>query len=135
VQFLARLLGRCRFSCAKEKGDVFERLVQLFLLTKPKYKTELSAVWLARSEIPTKVRKRLCLPFTDEGIDLIAQTRDGKFWAIQALNSKPIPRGLRPIKGLRHSAILLSFIAKRSLWRSLRTLRRDPSVNEAYSVI
>jgi len=50
--------------------------VQLFLLTKPKYKTELSAVWLARSEIPTKVRKRLCLPFTDEGIDLIAQTRD-----------------------------------------------------------
>jgi predicted helicase len=84
VQFLARLLGRCRFSCAKEKGDVFERLVQLFLLTKPKYKTELSAVWLARSEIPTKVRKRLCLPITDEGIDLIAQTRDGKFWAIQA---------------------------------------------------
>jgi predicted helicase len=89
-----RLIGRCSSwqefwaaaasLSAKEKGDVFERLVQLFLLTKPKYKTELSAVWLARSEVPTEVRKRLSLPFTDEGIDLIAQTRDGKFWAIQA---------------------------------------------------
>jgi predicted helicase len=68
----------------KQKGDVFERLVQLYLLTKPKYKTELSAIWLAKSEVPADVRKRLNLPFADEGIDLIAQERDGKFWAIQA---------------------------------------------------
>ena len=67
----------------KQKGDVFERLVQLYLLTKPKYRTELSEVWL-RSEVPANIRKRLNLPFTDEGIDLIVQTRDEKFWAIQA---------------------------------------------------
>ena len=89
-----RLIGNCgsweHFWTAaadlseKQKGDVFERLVQLYLLTKPKYKTELSAVWLAKSEVPADVRKPLNLPLTDEGIDLIAQTRDGKFWAIQA---------------------------------------------------
>jgi superfamily II DNA or RNA helicase len=67
----------------KQKGDVFERLVQLYVLTKPKYRTELGGVWL-RSEVPASIRKRLNLPFTDEGIDLIVQTRDEKFWAIQA---------------------------------------------------
>ena len=67
----------------KQKGDVFERLVQLYLLTKPKYRTELSEVWL-RSEVPANIRKRLNHPLTDEGIDLIVQTRDEKFWAIQA---------------------------------------------------
>jgi superfamily II DNA or RNA helicase len=67
----------------KQKGDVFERLVQLYLLTKPKYRTELSDVWL-RSEVPADIQKRLDLPGTDEGIDLVVQTREGKFWAIQA---------------------------------------------------
>ena len=81
-----RLLGNCNswehFWAAaaslskKQKGDLLERLVQLYLLTKPK--------WLARSEVPIDVRKRLNLPFTDGGIDLIAQTRSGNFWAIQA---------------------------------------------------
>ena len=67
----------------KQKGDVFERLVQIYLLTKPKYKTALSAVWL-KSEVPADVRRQLKLPLTDEGIDAIAQAFDGKFWAIQA---------------------------------------------------
>ena len=67
----------------KQKGDVFERLVQLYLLTKPKYRTELAHVWL-RSEVPPDIRKKLNLPPTDEGIDLVVQTRDEKFWAIQA---------------------------------------------------
>jgi predicted helicase len=67
----------------KRKGDVFERLVQLYLVTKPKYRTELSDVWLRR-EVPTELSKRLCLPTTDEGIDLVVRTRDEKFWAIQA---------------------------------------------------
>ena len=57
--------------------------MQLYLLTKPKYKTALNAVWL-KSEVPADVRNRLRLPLTDEGIDLIAQTSDGKFWAVQA---------------------------------------------------
>ena len=67
----------------KQKGDVFERLVQLYLLTKPKYKTELAHVWL-RPEVPPDIRKKLNLPPTDEGIDLVVQTRDEKFWALQA---------------------------------------------------
>jgi superfamily II DNA or RNA helicase len=67
----------------KQKGDVFERLVQLYLLTKPKYKTELAHVWL-RLEVPPDIRRKLNLPTTDEGIDLVVQTRDEKFWAIQA---------------------------------------------------
>ena len=88
-----RLIGRCSswadFCLAvaplskKQKGDVFERLVQLYLLTKPKYRTQLSDVWL-RPEVPTDLSKRLRLPSTDEGIDLVVQTRDEKFWAIQA---------------------------------------------------
>jgi predicted helicase len=52
-------------------------------VTKPKYRTELSDVWLRR-EVPTELSKRLCLPTTDEGIDLVVRTRDEKFWAIQA---------------------------------------------------
>jgi hypothetical protein len=88
-----RLIGSCnswndfRLAIAplskKQKGDVFERLVQLYLLTKPKYRTELSDVWL-RPEVPTDLCKRLRLPPTDEGIDLVVRTRDEKFWAIQA---------------------------------------------------
>src|SRR5262245_39447573 len=88
-----RLIGGCKswadFWLAaaslseKQKGDVFERLVQLYLLTKPKYRTELSDVWL-RSEVPADMQRRLDLPGTDEGIDLVVQTREGKFWAIQA---------------------------------------------------
>jgi predicted helicase len=89
-----RLIGNCgsweHFWTAvadlseKQKGNVFERLVQLYLLTKPKYKTELKDVWLASSEVPADVCKLLSLPRTDEGIDLIARTRNGRFWAIQA---------------------------------------------------
>jgi predicted helicase len=85
-----RLIGGCKswadFWLAaaslseKQKGDLFERLVQLYLLTQPKYRTELSHVWL-RLEVPADIRKRLKLPVTDEGIDLVVQTRDEKFWA------------------------------------------------------
>jgi hypothetical protein len=54
-----QLLGGFLICCASlsriQKGDVFERLVQLYLLTKPKYRTELSAVWIARSEVPERL--------------------------------------------------------------------------------
>src|SRR5215210_3728856 len=109
---LDRLIGNCRSWAyfwaataslsAKRKGDVFERLVQLYLLTKPKYRTELSVVWLARSEVPADVRKQLNLPFTDEGIDLVAQTREGKLWAIQA-KFKSDPEKAPPTKSFRRS--------------------------------
>src|SRR5262245_26303022 len=66
-----------------DKGAAFERLVQLYLQTQPEYRTTLRAVWLL-ADVPSKVRKRLNLPERDEGIDLIARDRRGKYWAIQA---------------------------------------------------
>jgi hypothetical protein len=58
-----------------EKGRSFERLVQLYLQTQPKY-ADLSKVWLL-AEVPQKVRQKLNLPERDEGIDLIARDRRG----------------------------------------------------------
>lgn len=67
----------------REKGIAFERLTQLYFQVKPEYQTRLKGVWLLK-ELPSQVRKRLPrLPNTDEGIDLIAETRQGEFWAIQ----------------------------------------------------
>ena len=67
----------------KERGDAFERVVQLHLLSKPKYASELDEVWQLQ-EVPQDVRKHLKLPEADEGIDLIAKHVDGTYWAIQA---------------------------------------------------
>ncbi|OGV90342.1 MAG: hypothetical protein A3K19_09100 [Lentisphaerae bacterium RIFOXYB12_FULL_65_16] len=66
----------------KQKGDLFEELTKAYLLLDPEYSTKLSQVWLHR-EVPSSVRDRLRLPDTDQGIDLVAQTKDGDFWAIQ----------------------------------------------------
>src|SRR5262249_15886537 len=59
-----------------DKGRIFERLVQLYLQTAPEYRTILQDVWLLR-DVPPKLRKKLKLPLSDEGIDLIARTRRG----------------------------------------------------------
>ncbi len=68
---------------AKEKGDLFERLTLIYLTAHPEYKTKLSDVWML-NDVPPRVARKLNLPSNDEGIDLIAKTRDGEFWAIQA---------------------------------------------------
>ena len=65
---------------SKDQGNVFERVVQLHLLSKPKYASELSTVWLLQ-EVPPEVRKDLRLPNADEGIDLICKHVDGTYWA------------------------------------------------------
>src|ERR1700686_1482284 len=75
---------RARKVSNAEKGTAFERLTQLYLQTAPEYRTKLHDVWLLR-DVPREVRERLNLPGPrDEGIDLIARTRQGKYWAIQA---------------------------------------------------
>ena len=66
-----------------EKGIAFERLTQLYLQTAPEYRTKLQYVWLLR-DVPADTRRRLNLPAPDEGIDLIARTRSGEYWAIQS---------------------------------------------------
>ena len=72
-----------RLSTEGEKGAVFERFAQLYLQTAPEYRTKLQHVWLL-PEVPADIRRRLNLPGPDEGIDLIARTRRGEYWAIQS---------------------------------------------------
>jgi superfamily II DNA or RNA helicase len=66
----------------KEKGDRFEDLTQAFLQLSPLYHSQLKSVWRLE-EVPPAVRQKLKLPATDKGIDLVAETHKGEFWAIQ----------------------------------------------------
>ena len=66
----------------KEKGDRFEDLTQAFLQTSPLYRSQLKSVWRLE-EVPPAIRHKLKLPATDKGIDLVAETHKGEFWAIQ----------------------------------------------------
>ena len=72
-----------KLSTDGKKGAAFERLTQLYLQTTPEYRSELQHVWLLR-EIPPDICRRINLPSVDEGVDLIARTRRGEYWAIQA---------------------------------------------------
>ena len=67
---------------SKFAGDIFEYLTKLYLETAPQYKSKLQKVYLEK-EVPSSLRKKLNLPDTDEGIDLIAETNDKEYWAIQ----------------------------------------------------
>lgn len=62
----------------KDKGERFERLIKAYLLTDPKYAVKFKKIWLW-SEFPSKSD----LGGQDTGIDLVAQTNEGDYWAIQ----------------------------------------------------
>jgi predicted helicase len=62
----------------KDKGERFERLMQAYLLTDPKYAYRFKHVWLW-NEFPGK----LDLGGSDTGIDLVALTTEGDYWAVQ----------------------------------------------------
>jgi len=66
----------------KFAGDIFEYLTKLYLETAPQYKSKLKRVFLEK-EVPSSLRRRLNLPDRDEGIDIIAETYDKEYWAIQ----------------------------------------------------
>jgi len=66
----------------KDKGDCFEQLVYYYLQLHPNYATKLKHVWLFR-DISSAIVAKLSLPEQDEGIDLVAETKDGEYWAIQ----------------------------------------------------
>ncbi|NOS83739.1 MAG: DEAD/DEAH box helicase [Ignavibacteria bacterium] len=62
----------------QHKGDKFERLMQAYLQTDPKYSNLFSNVWMwndffARNDFGGN----------DIGIDLVAKTQEGDYWAIQ----------------------------------------------------
>lgn len=62
----------------KDKGERFERLIKAYLLTDRKYADQFKKVWLW-NEFPSKAD----LGSTDTGIDLVALTNNGDYWAIQ----------------------------------------------------
>ena len=67
---------------SKLAGDVFELVVKHYLETAPQYRTLFKKVYLLK-EVPTQLKQKLRLPDTDEGIDIIAETFDKKYYAIQ----------------------------------------------------
>lgn len=62
----------------RDKGNRFERLMQAYLLTDPKYAYKLKKVWLWNKFIGKKD-----FGGKDIGIDLVALTNEGDYWAIQ----------------------------------------------------
>lgn len=62
----------------RDKGERFERLMQAFLLTDKLYCDKFSHVWMW-NEFPCKDE----LGGSDTGIDLVAITTEGDYWAIQ----------------------------------------------------
>ena len=62
----------------RDKGSRFEELISRYLMTDPTYSTIIEKVWtwmdfFGHSELGGR----------DTGIDLVARTRDGEYWAIQ----------------------------------------------------
>jgi predicted helicase len=68
----------------RDKGDRFERLMQGYLLTDPKYAYRFKQVWLW-DEFPGKKD----LGGFDTGIDLVALTHEGDYWAVQCKCYQP----------------------------------------------
>jgi superfamily II DNA or RNA helicase len=66
----------------KSRGDAFEQFVKAYLRLEPEYASKLKHVWLYR-EVPQAIAKKLKLPATDQGIDIVAETYDSEFWAVQ----------------------------------------------------
>ncbi len=62
----------------RDKGDRFERLMQAYLKTDPKYASKFKHVWMW-NEFPGKID----LGGGDTGIDLVALTHEGDYWAVQ----------------------------------------------------
>ena len=67
----------------KVKGDIFDRLTQLYLQASPIYQIKLKNVWL-REEVPSSVKRKINFPDVDFGIDQVAETFDGEYWSIQS---------------------------------------------------
>lgn len=61
----------------RDKGDRFERLIQSYLYTDPKY-AHLRKIWLW-GEFPQRDQ----FGSHDVGIDLVAETVEGEYWAVQ----------------------------------------------------
>jgi predicted helicase len=70
------------------KGRAFEELTRLYLSTNPLYSTKINSLW-HHEEIPADVVHDLGLQHPEIGIDLLAETQDGSYWAIQCKYRQP----------------------------------------------
>jgi len=93
----------------KDKGDLFERLTQIYLQTHPTYRSKIKNVWWCNNgELPEQIRRKLNLPETDEGIDLLCETYEGEYWSVQ---SKYQTNSDKPLNHKKLSTFLsLSFV-------------------------
>ena len=66
-------------SSKREKGDFFERLMKAYLLKAPKYSATIKEVWLW-NDFPFK---KDFGTGKDVGVDLVAKTYSGEYWAVQ----------------------------------------------------
>lgn len=67
---------RVNYSNERDKGTAFENLIKIYLENEPKYNSILSNVWTWK-EFPYRDN------VGDTGIDLVAETNQGEYWAIQ----------------------------------------------------
>ena len=65
-----------------EEGRIFEELTRLYLLNEPSFSSKIKHIWHS-SDIPQKIVDELGLMRPEIGVDLVAQVKDGTFWAIQ----------------------------------------------------
>ncbi|WP_440925186.1 DEAD/DEAH box helicase family protein [Candidatus Pelagibacter sp.] len=119
---------------AKLAGSIFEYLTKLFLEVSPEYKTKLRKVYLL-NEIPTAVKRKLKLPNTDEGIDLIAETFDNEYWAIQCKYRSDKTETLK-VKGDLATFNNLAFTVCKNISHGLisATVNRPPQKKQLLSV-
>ena len=98
----------------KDKGDLFERLTQIYLQTHPTYRSKIKNVWWCNNgELPEEVRRKLNLPKTDEGIDLLCETYENEYWSVQ---SKYQTNSDRPLNYKKLSTFLgLSFVTGKGI--------------------
>jgi superfamily II DNA or RNA helicase len=66
----------------KQKGDNFELLCQYIFKIQPEYRNKTKNIWLY-NEIPSNIKQKFKLPEQDKGIDLILETIDDDYFAIQ----------------------------------------------------
>lgn len=94
-------------SSKQEKGLQFELLTANVLMSHPIYASRVEKVWLLREGVPTDLKEILNIPNTDEGIDIIAKTFSGDYWAIQckfkASKEPPTMKELSTFNNLAHT--------------------------------
>jgi superfamily II DNA or RNA helicase len=65
-----------------EKGTIFEIITKYIFLLHPFYANTTKNVWLF-DELTDRMKTKFNIPSKDEGIDLVLETTNGKFYAIQ----------------------------------------------------